>query len=136
MQKQLEQLQRLETLARRSQADNDAMQATFESTSQRAEQLATTGEPEGEIPVFHCKQLEPATDRQPLTSRTAKLTRANGEALARKHGQDVSEGSGVWWRLGSEVLPKQLTALASLYSQMPKSGPLKLKLISQGETLG
>tara|TARA_B110001452_G_scaffold157215_3_gene130820 strand:- start:2793 stop:3779 length:987 start_codon:yes stop_codon:yes gene_type:complete len=43
-QKQLEQLQRLETLARRSQADNDAMQATFQSTSQRAEQLATERE--------------------------------------------------------------------------------------------
>ena len=42
--KQFEQLQRLETLARRSQADNDAMQATFESTSQRAEQLATERE--------------------------------------------------------------------------------------------
>jgi len=114
------------------------VRSTQLSRMRRAEQLAgaaADGEPEGEIPVFHCKQLEPTSDRQPLTTRTARLTRASGEALARKHGQDVSEGSGVWWRLGTEVLPKQLGALASLYSQMPKSGPLKLRLISQGETV-
>ena len=31
-----------------------------------------------DIPCFRCKQLEPSDDRQPLTSRTARLTRAAG----------------------------------------------------------
>ena len=105
------------------------VRSTQLSRMRRAEQLAASGEGEGELPVFHCRQLVPLNDRQPLTTRTARLTRASGEALARKHGGDVSEGSGVWWRLGREVLPAQLRNLASLYSRMPKSGPAKLRLL-------
>ena len=76
-----------------------------------------------------CRQLEPAHDRQPLTSRTARLTRASGEALARAAGSDVSEGSGVWWRLATEVLPAQLRSAARIYERMPKESPTKLKLM-------
>ena len=99
------------------------MKRAAEQQQQQQQQQAV------ELPVFHCRQLEPMDDRQPLTSRTAKLTRASGEALARKHGDDVAEGSAVWWRLAVEVLPKQLRSMASLYGRMPKSGPFKLRLL-------
>jgi hypothetical protein len=86
-------------------------------------------DPDAPLDCFRCRQLEPATDRQPLTSRTAKLTRASGEALARKAGFDVSEGSGVWWRLATEVLPQQVRSAARLYERMPKASPTKLRLL-------
>ena len=79
--------------------------------------------------LTRCRQLEPAHDRQPLTSRTARLTRASGEGLARAAGSDVSEGSGVWWRLATEVLPAQLRSAARIYERMPKESPTKLKLL-------
>lgn len=78
---------------------------------------------------FHCRQLEPANDRQPLTSRTAVLTRAEGERLALSYGKDVSDGSGVWWKLALAVAPTQLANLARLYWLMPKSSPTKLELL-------
>ena len=86
-------------------------------------------DPDTPLACFRCRQLEPADDRQPLTSRTARLTRASGEALARGAGSDVSEGSGVWWRLATEVLPAQLRSAARLYERMPKESPTKLKLL-------
>jgi hypothetical protein len=86
-------------------------------------------DPDTPLACFRCRQLEPADDRQPLTSRTARLTRASGEALARGAASDVSEGSGVWWRLATEVLPAQLRSAARLYERMPKESPTKLKLL-------
>ena len=85
--------------------------------------------PDAPLACFQCRQLQPAGDRQPLTSRTARLTRASGEALARGAGSDVSEGSGVWWRLATQVLPQQIRSAARLYERMPKVSPTKLKLI-------
>ena len=82
-----------------------------------------------QIPCFHCRQLEPLDDRQPLTSRTAALTRRAGEALAAAAGDDVGEGSGVWWRLATQVAPQQLRSLARIYRRMPKRGPFKLRLL-------
>ena len=79
------------------------------------------------IPCFRCRQLEPIDDRQPLTSRTAKRTRAAGERLAARSGSDVS-GSGVWWALLADV-PAQLSSLVRLYRLMPKDGPAKLRLL-------
>lgn len=84
---------------------------------------------EQQVPCFHCRQLEPRSDRQPLTSRTAKLTRAEGEVLARACGGDVGEGSGVWRRLALEVVPEQITSLTRVYSRMPKRGLAKLRLL-------
>ena len=80
-----------------------------------------------DIPCFRCKQLEPLDDRQPLTSRTARLTRAAGERLAASVGEDVS-GREVWWRLLADV-PAQLRTLARLYQLMPKEGVAKLRLL-------
>ena len=42
---------------------------------------------------------------------------------------DVSEGSGVWWRLTTEVLPQQVRSAARLYERMPKASPTKLRLL-------
>ena len=80
-----------------------------------------------DIPCFRCRQLEPVSDRQPLTSRTAVRTRAAGERLAARAGHDVS-GAAVWPRLLAE-LPKQMGSLARLYELMPKEGPAKLRLL-------
>ena len=77
--------------------------------------------PSDQIPCFHCRQLSPETDRQPLTSRTAVETRASGERLARGYGADVSPGSGVWWRLATEVVPEQARSLAAIFGDMPKA---------------
>lgn len=82
-----------------------------------------------EVPCFHCRQLEPLGDRQPLTSRTAALTRASGEKLAARNGADVSSGSGVWRQLATQVLPQQLASLARIYRRMPKRSPTKLDLL-------
>lgn len=82
-----------------------------------------------QLPCFRCRQLEPPEDRQPLTSRTAVLTRASGEALARASGDDVSEGSGVWKRLATEVVPQQVGNLVRIWRRMPKDGPFKLTLL-------
>ena len=80
-----------------------------------------------DIPCFRCKQLEPSDDRQPLTSRTARLTRAAGERLAASVGEDVS-AQDVWRRLLAGV-PEQLRTLARLYHLMPKEGVAKLRLL-------
>mmetsp|Transcript_33700 Transcript_33700/g.88606 ORF Transcript_33700/g.88606 Transcript_33700/m.88606 type:complete len:492 (+) Transcript_33700:24-1499(+) len=83
----------------------------------------------GEVPCFRCRQLEPSNDRQPLTSRTAELTRRAGERLAEAAREDVSDGSGVWRRLVFEVAPLQLSNLVRLYRLMPKTSPTKLRLL-------
>jgi len=88
---------------------------------------AGAGRPE-QTPCFRCKQLEPLDDRQPITSRTAVLTRAAGERLAAERGADVS-GADVWWRLATEVLPRRARDASLLYQLMPRSSPLKLKLL-------
>ena len=80
-----------------------------------------------DIPCFRCRQLKPAEDRQPLTSRTAQQTRRAGERLARRAGFDVSCGD-VWQRLAADV-PAQLARLVRLYRLMPKQGPGKLRLL-------
>ena len=82
-----------------------------------------------QVRCFHCRQLEPMDDRQPLTSRTAVRTRASGERLARARGEDVSEGSGVWWRLFTQVVPQQARSLVRVYRAMPKASPTKLRLL-------
>ena len=84
---------------------------------------------EQQVPCFRCRQLEPMNDRQPLTSRTAKLTRAEGERLARACGEDVGESSGVWRRLATEVVPRGLASLARVYGRMPKLSLTKIRLL-------
>jgi len=84
-------------------------------------------QPSDEVRCFHCRQLNPPSDRQPLTSRTARVTRALGERLATASGDDVSEGSGVWWRLATQVVPEQLRRWPRIYQRMPKESPFKLK---------
>lgn len=81
-----------------------------------------------QAPRFHCRQLEPSDDRQPLTTRAAKRTRADGEALAASVGEDVG-GAEAWRRLALDVAPRQLLQIARLYSQMPKESPTKLRLL-------
>lgn len=88
---------------------------------------AGRGRPE-QTPCFRCKQLEPLDDRQPITSRTAVFTRAAGERLAAASGADVS-GPGVWWQLATDVLPRRARDASLLYQLMPRSSPLKLKLL-------
>ena len=108
------------------------------SSERRVERAAAFGvspaemrKPAGEqsAPCFHCRQLDPPGDRQPLTSRTALLTRRAGERLAAAHGEDVAEGSGVWRRLAVRDLPRQLASLARIYVRMPKVSPTKLRLL-------
>lgn len=108
------------------------------STTERAERAAAFGvtadlfeKPvaQKQVPCFHCRQLEPANDRQPLTSRTAVLTRESGEALAKKAGLDVSESSDVWRQLATQVVPQQIWSALQLYRKMPKSSATKLKLL-------
>jgi len=108
------------------------------STTERAERAAAFGvtadafeQPvaQEQVPCFHCRQLEPASDRQPLTSRTAVLTRESGEALAKKAGLDVSESSDVWRQLATEVVPQQIWSALQLYRKMPKASATKLKLL-------
>jgi hypothetical protein len=81
-----------------------------------------------ELPCFRCRPLEPLSDRQPLTTRTAVRTRASGEHLAASVDEDVSDAT-IWWRLLLEIAPKQLGSLARLYARMPKSSPTKLRLL-------
>ena len=99
--------------------------------AERAAAAAGGEQPEAseQVRCFRCRQLEPMDDRQPLTSRTAVRTRASGEALARARGEDVSEGSGVWWRLFTQVVPQQARSLVSVYRAMPKASPTKLRLL-------
>ena len=89
---------------------------------------ATSYHATGSAPCFRCRQLEPLTDRQPLTSRTAVLTRAAGEQLAAAAGEDVA-GEGVWRRLWLELVPQQAQQIGRLYRLMPKDGPGKLRLL-------
>ena len=79
------------------------------------------------IPCFRCRQLPPVTDRQPLTTRTARMTRAAGERLASSYGADVG-GTSVWWRLLQQV-PQQMGSLRRIYQLMPKQSATKLKLL-------
>lgn len=88
---------------------------------------AACGRP-AEAPCFRCRTLEPAHDRQPITSRTALLTGASGERLAAAAGEDVS-GGAVWWRLALQVAPQQLRRMWHLWRLMPKSSPTKLRLL-------
>lgn len=81
----------------------------------------------GQPPRFHCRQLDPPHDRQPLTSRAAVRTRADGEALAASVGENVS-GAGVWLRLLLEILPEHIGNLAHAYERLPKESPGKLRL--------
>ena len=64
-------------------------------------------------------------NRQPLTTRMAVLTGAQGERLAAASGEDVT-GAHVWRRLILEVLPQQLANLVRLYRIMPKASAGKL----------
>lgn len=77
---------------------------------------------------FRCRPLPPLSDRQPITTRTARLTRAAGERLAAEAGEDV-RSAAVWWRLLVDVLPSQLGAAARVYGLMPKEGLTKLRLL-------
>ena len=76
---------------------------------------------------WRIRQLPPAHDRQPLTTRGAKLTRAAGELLAASVGEDVARGSA-WARVG-RLLPAQLARAARVYAMMPKASPAKLRLL-------
>ena len=68
------------------------------------------------------------SDRQPITSRTALLTRAAGEQLAAAAGEDVSSDDA-WWLLLARVVPQQVRSVAALYQLMPKQSLTKLKLL-------
>ena len=57
------------------------------------------------------------------------LTRKRAEALALAEGEDVSEGSKVWFRLATEIAPREIAKLVQLYRMMPKASPTKLTLL-------
>jgi hypothetical protein len=78
-------------------------------------------------PCFHCREAPQPYDRQPLTTRMARLTRAAGERLAAAAGEDVS-GAGVWWRLATREAPAHLGLAWDLYKRMPKVSSTKLRL--------
>jgi len=92
------------------------------------EERARANSVPSEAPCFHCRGAPLPHDRQPLTTQMARLTRAEGEALARAAGEDVG-GGALWWRLALEVAPEQLRRAWSLYTMMPKSSPTKLRLL-------
>ena len=104
------------------------VRATQLTRLRREAERASRPPGDAQVACFHCRQLEPVHDRQPITSRTAALTRASGERLARTWGADVS-GAAVWWRLAAEVLPQQVASFVRIYRRMPKVSPTKLRLL-------
>jgi hypothetical protein len=79
-------------------------------------------------PCFRCRGAPQPGDRQPLTTRMARLTRDAGQRLAEAAGKDVS-GAAVWWRLATHHAPTQLRLAWDIYARMPKVSPTKLRLL-------
>jgi len=97
----------------------------------RDDRVRADAEPAGASPpppCFHCRGAPLPNDRQPLTTRMARLTRAAGERLASAAGEDVS-GAAVWWRLATQHAPAQLRVAWDIYERMPKASPSKLRLL-------
>lgn len=95
---------------------------------ERARATAPQQDQSAPAPCFRCRGAPLPHDRQPLTTRMAKLTRASGEQLAAAAGDDVS-GNMVWWQLATQVAPRELARAWQLYVRMPKASPTKFRLL-------